>query len=276
MKSSSKEVGSENSCCSTEDTTWLGAESGKEFDLAVVVSFGYFLPRSLIRSFPQGAINVHPSLLPKYRGAAPIQHTILNDEKETGVSIIELDYKAFDAGRILKQTTMEVPPLVFYKDLHDKLAARGAADLVSVLERLADYKRSATVQDETKVSHARKIDKTMAQIFWDAMTADQVYRLHRALGYKVPVYTHFRKRRTQLMALEEPLKPDDIPFSAPADVGPGTLYFDKQRQSLFVRCKDTWIGCRRIKMETKKEVDVIDFVNGYKLGPFKDMFYSQQ
>jgi methionyl-tRNA formyltransferase len=93
------------------------------FDLAVVVSFGYFLPAKLIGSFPRGGVNVHPSLLPKcvlreeftiligtltpwddrYRGAAPIQHTLIAGDKETGVSIIELDSKRFDAGRILNQ-----------------------------------------------------------------------------------------------------------------------------------------------------------------------------
>ncbi|KAI9026546.1 formyl transferase [Phycomyces nitens] len=74
-----------------------------KFDLGVVVSFGYFIPPHVIKSFEKGAINVHPSLLPKYRGAAPIQHTILGGDEETGVTVQELDDKAFDAGRILSQ-----------------------------------------------------------------------------------------------------------------------------------------------------------------------------
>ncbi|KAI8831724.1 formyl transferase, partial [Chytridium lagenaria] len=76
----------------------------QDYDVAVVVSFRYFLPKELIRFFPHGAFNVHPSLLPRYRGAAPLQHTILNRDKEAGVSIMDLDEEKFDAGRILHQT----------------------------------------------------------------------------------------------------------------------------------------------------------------------------
>lgn len=72
----------------------------------MVVSFGYFVPAPIIHGFKHGALNVHPSLLPKYRGAAPIQHTILAGDDETGVTIQELDDKAFDAGRILAQKKM--------------------------------------------------------------------------------------------------------------------------------------------------------------------------
>lgn len=75
----------------------------KSYDLGVVVSFGYFIPPHIISSFKYGAVNVHPSLLPKYRGAAPIQHAIMYGDEETGVSIQELDDREFDAGRILVQ-----------------------------------------------------------------------------------------------------------------------------------------------------------------------------
>lgn len=78
----------------------------KPYDLGVVVSFGYFIPPPVIQSFKYGAINVHPSLLPRHRGAAPIQHTILTGDDETGVTVQELSEKAFDAGRILTQKTL--------------------------------------------------------------------------------------------------------------------------------------------------------------------------
>lgn len=82
----------------------------------MVVSFGYFVPAPIIHGFKHGALNVHPSLLPKYRGAAPIQHTILAGDDETGVTIQELDDKAFDAGRILAQTKMVLLVLGEMKD----------------------------------------------------------------------------------------------------------------------------------------------------------------
>ncbi|KAI8139306.1 formyl transferase, partial [Fennellomyces sp. T-0311] len=79
---------------------------GKDYDLGVVVSFGYFVPSEIIHGLKHGAVNVHPSLLPKFRGAAPIQHTILSGDDVTGVTVQELDDKKFDAGRILAQKTL--------------------------------------------------------------------------------------------------------------------------------------------------------------------------
>jgi methionyl-tRNA formyltransferase len=80
--------------------------TSSSYDLGVVVSFGYFIPKRIIDAFQQGAINVHPSLLPRFRGASPIQHAIMHGDIETGVSIIELHPHQFDAGRILSQSRL--------------------------------------------------------------------------------------------------------------------------------------------------------------------------
>ncbi|KAI9336662.1 formyl transferase, partial [Pilaira anomala] len=88
---------------SAKDLSNWKVPTDKQYDLGVVVSFGYFIPPHIISAFKYGAVNVHPSLLPKYRGAAPIQHAIMYGDSETGVSVQELDDKEFDAGRILTQ-----------------------------------------------------------------------------------------------------------------------------------------------------------------------------
>ena len=113
----------------------------KAFDLAVVVSFGYFLPRHILNHFSLGALNVHPSLLPLYRGSAPIQHAIINGDRETGISIIDLDQSRFDAGRILKQSRFQIPnhEHIRYQELHDFLALKGGEDLVDVIQNLEYY-----------------------------------------------------------------------------------------------------------------------------------------
>jgi methionyl-tRNA formyltransferase len=115
------------------------------YDLGVVVSFGYFIPPHIISAFRYGAINVHPSLLPKFRGAAPIQHTILRGESETGVTVQELDDKEFDAGRILAQTVVDLTPvdLPTYKDLSVFLANVGSDLLIDTLQHF----------DQRKVKH---------------------------------------------------------------------------------------------------------------------------
>eukprot|EP00842_Homolaphlyctis_polyrhiza_P000344 jgi/Hompol1/130/HPOL_002932-RA len=159
--------------------------NGDPFELAVVVSFGYFLPRRIIDTFTTAAVNVHPSLLPKYRGASPIQHAILGGDDVTGVSIIELSTDKFDAGRILKQVTVPVPNNVYYDDLHDSLANKGAELLVETLMDLDKHKRESTTQDESLVTHARRFEKSAGYISWKDQTKLQIFTLFRAIGSKV-------------------------------------------------------------------------------------------
>lgn len=84
----------------------------RKYDVGVVVSFGYFLHPHMLANLAHGAVNMHPSLLPKYRGPAPIHHALLNGDALTGVSVIEIDPRAFDVGRILMQKSVEIPPAI--------------------------------------------------------------------------------------------------------------------------------------------------------------------
>ncbi|KAI9349691.1 formyl transferase [Obelidium mucronatum] len=243
----------------------VGWTPPSQFDLGVVVSFGYFLPASLIRSFPLAALNVHPSLLPRYRGAAPIQHTILNGDTETGVSIMELHEEKFDAGRIYHQSKMSIGRLPFYKDLHDQLATQGAEDLVTTISNFDEYKIKAWAQDLTQVSHARKISKTMAAVNFQTMDQQSLFTLHRAIGYKIPLYCQFREKRVQLHDLCIPTT-DLVQFLPQSD--PGTIVYNKNVDidTIFVMCADTWIGVKTVKVQGKREQNGAGFNNGYQLG----------
>jgi methionyl-tRNA formyltransferase len=159
--------------------------SNEPYDLAIVVSFGYFLPGFMLSRFKSGTLNVHPSLLPRYRGSSPIQYAILNDDRKTGVSIIELSDKKFDAGRILKQSLVNIPPRVHYQDLHDMLGRKGGEDLVEVLENLKEYQSHAILQDPSDVTLAPKIKVDDAQIFWHTDSAEHIYRKFRAFNPRV-------------------------------------------------------------------------------------------
>lgn len=99
------------------------------------------MPHRILNQFKMGAINVHPSLLPQYRGAAPIHHTILNGDAETGISIMELDRKRFDAGKILKQSVYRIPnhEQIIYHDLYNQLAQLGGRDLTDVTLNFGEY-----------------------------------------------------------------------------------------------------------------------------------------
>ena len=154
-------------------------------DLAVVVSFGYLVPPSVLKCFKFGGINVHPSLLPKYRGPAPIENTILNGETETGVSIIGLHPEIFDAGSILNQTKVKIPSNAKYSELHSLLANQGSLLLYDTLKDFEKYQSLSVSQDEKLVTKAPKLNRNLVFVDWNTCTAIQIDRLHRAISHRV-------------------------------------------------------------------------------------------
>lgn len=128
------------------EDNWSLPSSIAKFDLGVVVSFGYFLPKSIISSFTAGAINVHPSLLPKYRGAAPITWSMLRDDDTTGISIIEVDPNRFDQGNILLQMKEDIHPDEMYNELRERLSVLGADCLQASIRNLELGMRPNVVQ----------------------------------------------------------------------------------------------------------------------------------
>ena len=140
-------------------------------DLFVVVAYGQYIPERVINLAPEQAINVHPSLLPKYRGSAPIQWTLLNGDVETGVSIIYLARK-MDAGDILRQEVYPVEPEDTSASLHDRMAERGAELLLKAVGDIRSHSVSRTVQDEGAVVEVRKLTKEDGCIDWTMPSGD--------------------------------------------------------------------------------------------------------
>lgn len=157
--------------------------SPQGFDVAVVVSFGYFIPPSLLNTFTT-CLNIHPSLLPKYRGASPIQYTILNKDLQCGTSIIELDPTTFDAGNIVNQKSFPLKGTEHFKELHDFLAKESADLLIDTLKDLDMMIVNSKVQ-AGDISFAKKIEKGRGKIDFKNCTADQVYVMFKAFGPKV-------------------------------------------------------------------------------------------
>ncbi|MBN2684557.1 MAG: methionyl-tRNA formyltransferase [Pontiellaceae bacterium] len=134
-------------------------------DLFVVVAYGQYIPSRIIQLAPNAAINVHPSLLPKYRGSAPIQWALLNGDQITGVSIIYLAPK-MDAGDILRQEAFPVDPDDTSASLHDKLAEFGTELLLKAIDDIRFDRVTRTVQNENEVVEVRKLAKDDGQIDW--------------------------------------------------------------------------------------------------------------
>lgn len=152
------------------DPASVAALAALKPDLLVVVAYGQYIPQRVIALAPCEAINVHPSLLPKYRGAAPIQWTLINGDTETGVSIIYLA-KAMDAGDIIRQERFPVLSDDTSGSLHDRLAREGALLLLKAIDDIRNGCVSRTAQDEAGVVAVRKLAKEDGAIDWSLPAA---------------------------------------------------------------------------------------------------------
>ncbi|CAG8487820.1 5336_t:CDS:2 [Funneliformis mosseae] len=215
------------------------------FDFAIVVSFGYFLTPSILESFTKGTINVHPSLLPKYRGASPIQYTILNNDKITGITIQELHHETFDAGKVLRQITIDVPPNSTYNTLESLLATKGAELLIDTLKNFDYHKDNAKEQDALKISKAPKIRKEMSEIKWSHISAQQLEQLDRAISHQL--HNISLPSLSQQQLLSQPGK----------TLRPGTILIRHLEQSspvAYVVCAgNSFITFNSVKVEGKRE-----------------------
>lgn len=149
-------------------------------DLMVVVAYGMILPQTVLDALPLGCINVHGSLLPRWRGAAPIQRSLMAGDEKTGVTIIKLVRK-LDAGDMLHKEEYTIGGSDTSSDLHDQLAALGAIGLAKVVGQLEQGTVQAEPQDEALVTYAEKLDKSEAVIDW-ALPAETLARKVRGLN----------------------------------------------------------------------------------------------
>ena len=147
-------------------------------DALVVAAYGLILPQALLDAAPYGAINIHASLLPRWRGAAPIQRALLAGDAQTGVSIMQMD-AGLDTGPVLAQRVVQIAPDDNAATLHDKLAALGADMIVDVLEEKAAGRAKATPQPQAGATYAAKIAKGEAKLDW-TRPAQELERAVRA------------------------------------------------------------------------------------------------
>ncbi len=169
-------------------------------DLLVVAAYGLIIPSQILDAPSLGAINVHASLLPRWRGAAPIQRAILAGDKETGVTIMQV-VPALDAGPMLLKKTMPISSEDTAGALHDKLAKLGAHALAEVLPLLEAESISPEPQDESQVTYADKIRKEEAHLDW-ALSAEQLERCVRAFNPWPVAFTRWQDKVLRIWRVE--------------------------------------------------------------------------
>ncbi|XP_019748777.1 methionyl-tRNA formyltransferase, mitochondrial isoform X2 [Hippocampus comes] len=266
---------------------WPPRDVEGRFDVGVVVSFGCLLHQRLIAKFPCGILNVHPSLLPRWRGPAPIFHTILNGDTVTGVSVMQIRAHGFDVGPILNQAVHAVPESSTTDELADVLAAEGAQLLLDTLRKLPRKMADKREQSPAGATFAPKISASMSWIVWEEHTCQHIDRLHRAIGSRFPLRTTWmggtiklvdfagrchisfagQSRRRLFVPLRLGYCLDvriviSLGFSdAGAERMPGSVSFHKESNTLAVCCKDGWVGFKAVIL--KKRLTAADFYNGY-------------
>jgi methionyl-tRNA formyltransferase len=169
------------------DTNFCGLIREKAPDIIIVVAFGQILSKELLMIPKWGAINIHASLLPKYRGAAPIQRAILNNESVTGLTIIRMD-EGVDSGPILYQESVQIKEDETAGRLHDRLSDKAGNLLIRFLRIMSKGEVKEIFQDHASATYAPKIDKKMAMIEWD-LEAQKISSLIRALDPSPGAFT---------------------------------------------------------------------------------------
>ena len=158
-------------------------------DVMVVIAFGQILPKTILEMTPYGCVNVHASLLPKYRGAAPIQWSIIEGETVTGVTTMQMD-EGVDTGDMILKTEVPIAENETGESLHEKLAQAGAELCVKTLKALEDKTAVFEKQSESPTAYAKMLTKEMGNIDW-AQSAVQIERLIRGLNSWPSAYTHW-------------------------------------------------------------------------------------
>lgn len=169
-------------------------------DLMLVSAYGMLLPKEVLDIPKLGCINIHASLLPKWRGAAPIQRAIIAGDQQTGISIMQM-VEALDAGPVLETFTCDIKEHDTGSSLHDRLAEMAANEIVGVLDRLQNKNLHAVEQDETLVSFAKKISKQEADINWQ-QTASEIERKIRAFNDWPVAYSYLNDQRIRIWQAE--------------------------------------------------------------------------
>jgi methionyl-tRNA formyltransferase len=231
-------------------------------DCIVIIAYGQIIPVGLLEIPRLGWINLHASLLPKYRGAAPINWTIVNGETRTGVTTMKID-AGMDTGEMLLRQEVEIGPEETAAELTVRMAELGGQLMANTLRGLAEGTLAAKPQNHAEASYAPMLKKEDGRVDWK-QTAKEIYNRMRGFAPWPGAYTAFRGETCQVWGVpvskEEAVKlPQDVFGTAP-----GALFVAEHE--LYVACGDTTVlRLGAVKVEGRKKVEAADFANGARL-----------
>jgi len=228
--------------------------SGLGLDAAVVAAYGLLLPRAILAAPRLGCFNVHASLLPRWRGAAPIQRAILAGDSETGVTIMQMD-EGLDTGAILLQERIEIGAGETGGSLHDRLAGLGARLILQALEQRRAGRLDPTPQPAEGASYARKLERSEGRLDWRRPAAELERRV-RALAPLPGAWCEIGGERVKVLAAE-------IAPARSAGATPGRLLDDR----LTVACGEGALRLLTLQRAGKAALAADAFLRGFRLEP---------
>ncbi len=234
-----------------EKSSNLDAECLNNCDLMLVVAYGLLITPEVLAKPKFGCINIHTSLLPRWRGAAPIQRAIEAGDKETGITFMQMD-QGLDTGPILQQITCSIDEHETGGQLHDRLAEISAENINSFLSNVSKNKLNAIKQDESKKTYANKISKQEAKIDWTRPAIE--------LERKVRAFNPFPVAHTQINDLNIRIWETEIKNDS-KDLVPGTILNNKS--SLHIATGDGVLAITKLQLPGKRLITAKDFLNGH-------------
>jgi len=231
-------------------------------DLMVVTAYGLLLPSAVLKTPRLGCINVHASLLPRWRGAAPIQRAILAGDKKTGITIMQMD-EGLDTGNMLATAECDITDEDTGSSLHDKLMSLGAETLLSALPAIAAKSSNGTKQDETKTCYASKLSKAEAKIYW-SLSAVEIQRAVRAYNaWPVAYCSYEKKNKTLTLRLwQAEVIHQGVSVS---DAPPGTVIAESAGTGIDIATGKQILRVTELQAEGKRKMSAADFLNANSL-----------
>lgn len=225
---------------------------GLQPELIVVAAFGQFLSKEILELPKYGCINVHASLLPKYRGAAPIQYAIIKGEKESGVTIMQMDI-GMDTGAMLDKVVVPIAENTTMGELHDALREQGATLLLEVIDKIATGTAVAEPQNNEQATYATLLDRSMEHIDW-SKTAQEVHNLIRGFNPAPSTFTKLPNGKS--------LKIWGSKMTGKSSAAAAGTVIETGKHSFFVACGEGVLEITEVQPESKKRMPAQVFLNG--------------
>ena len=225
-------------------------------------SYGKILPKELIEIPTKGSINVHGSLLPKYRGAAPIQWAVLNGDKETGITTMYMD-EGMDTGDMILKETVQIGENETTGELWERLAKVGGKLLVETIKQIEEG-TAPRIKQEGNFSMAPMLSKEMAKINWENTNTVQIKNLVRGLNPIMGAYTIINNKKIKIWKAEvADMKLEYLKNAS--NYNPGEIVYANEKCGLFIKTKDGVLSVLELQPENSKRMAFGDFLRGNKL-----------